>query len=129
MHALKSGLGLLPDKELFLKISQTAKLQWMSTTSELSTRALEAAVAVAKAHGLACKEPIVLADRSNVIVHLSPAPVVARVATTTALVRPEAGAWLEREITVAGFLAERGVAVVPPSDELPPGTTSTTPSL
>ena len=93
----------------------------MSTTSELSTRALEAAVAVAKAHGLECKEPIVLADRSNVIVHLQPAPVVARVATTTALVRPEAGACLEREIAVAGFLAERGVAVVPPSDELPPG--------
>ena len=64
-------------------------------------------MAVAKAHGLECEEPIVLADRSNVIVHLPPAPVVARVATTTALVRPDAGAWLKREIAVAGFLAKR----------------------
>lgn len=78
-------------------------------------------MAVAKTHGLECEEPIVLADRSNVIVHLHPAPVVARVATTAALVRPDARAWLEREIAVASFLAERGVAVVTPSDELSPG--------
>ena len=69
----------------------------MSAASELSTRALEAAVAVAEAHGLRCAKPIVLADRSNVIVHLHPAPVVARVATTTALVRRDACAWLERK--------------------------------
>ncbi len=92
-----------------------------SLNSKLSTRAVEAAVTVAEAHGLECAEPIVLADRSNLIVHLHPAPVVARVATTTALVRRDAGAWLEREVAVAGFLAERGAAVVPPSDELPPG--------
>ncbi len=93
----------------------------MSATTDLSKRAVEAAVAVAEAHGLRCAKPIVLADRSNVIVHLHPAPVVARVATTTALVRRDACAWLEREVAVASFLAERGAAVVPPSNDLPPG--------
>jgi hypothetical protein len=29
--------------------------------------------------------------------------------------------WFERELAVAGFLANRGDAVVPPADELPPG--------
>jgi aminoglycoside phosphotransferase (APT) family kinase protein len=56
-----------------------------------------------------------------VLVHLAPAPVVARVATTTALVRPQPGEWLARELDVAGFLAERGAPVVAPSDELPAG--------
>ena len=93
----------------------------MNSTTDLSKRAVEAAVAVAEAHGLRCAKPTVLADRSNVIVHLHPAPVVARVATTTVLVRPDACAWLEREVAVARFLAERGAAVVPPSNALPPG--------
>jgi hypothetical protein len=76
---------------------------------------------VARAHGLAPHKPAVLADSSNVLVHLAPAPVVARVATTTALIRPEPREWLAREIDVAGFLASRRAPVVPPSDELPPG--------
>jgi hypothetical protein len=64
---------------------------------------------------------VVLADRSNVLVHLQPAPVVARVATTTALVRPDVRAWLARDIAVAQFLATCGIGVVPPSSEVPPG--------
>jgi hypothetical protein len=76
---------------------------------------------VARAHGLAPRNVAVLADSSNVLVHLAPAPVVARVATTTALIRPEPREWLAREIDVADFLASRGAPVVPPSDELPPG--------
>lgn len=83
-------------------------------TSELSIRAVAAAVAIARAHGLRCTTPAVLADRSNVLVHLQPAPVVARVATTTALVRPNARVWLTREIAVAQFLVARGVGVARP---------------
>ncbi|KWX09381.1 hypothetical protein TR74_09945, partial [Carbonactinospora thermoautotrophica] len=86
-----------------------------------SAQAVAAAVAVARAHGVRCADPVVLADRYNVRVHLRPAPVVARVATTTALVRPDPLASLQRELAVAGFLAGRGAPVVPSSDELPPG--------
>jgi hypothetical protein len=67
------------------------------------------------------RKAVVLSDSSNVLVHLAPAPVVARIATTTALIRPEPRDWLAREIDVAGFLASRRAPVVTPSDELPPG--------
>jgi hypothetical protein len=67
-------------------------------------------------------EPRVLSDLSNVIVWLAPAPVVARVATSTAAVRAGRGRdWLARDVAVAGFLAERGADVVPPASEPPPG--------
>jgi len=52
-------------------------------------RAVAAAVAVARAHGLAVGEPAVLSDGVNLVVHLRPAPVVARVATLTPLLRPD----------------------------------------
>jgi hypothetical protein len=45
--------------------------------------ALEAVLSLARAHGLALRSPVVLRDLSNVLVHLRPAPVVARVATST----------------------------------------------
>jgi hypothetical protein len=83
--------------------------------------ALAAAVAVAREHGVRSTDPEILASRSNLIVHLRPAPVVARVALTTAILRPDVREWLSREVAVAGFLAGRGVAVVPPSSEIPPG--------
>ncbi len=82
--------------------------------------AVEAAVAVAEAHGLHVDEPVVLRDRLNVLIHLRPAPVVARVAGTIARVRP-GDDWLRRELAVASSLAEAGAPVVAPSAELPPG--------
>ncbi len=87
----------------------------------LSRRAVAAAVAVARGHGLRCDEPEVLADGSNVLVHLKPAPVVARVATTTGLVRKPAQQWLALDLDLAGFLAAQNFPVVPPSGHLPPG--------
>jgi Ser/Thr protein kinase RdoA (MazF antagonist) len=89
--------------------------------TSLEPSALAAAQAVATAHGLRATEPRVLSSRSNLLVHLSPAPVVARVATSTAALRPDVAAHFERELAVARFLAERGAPVVPPSDLLPPG--------
>jgi Phosphotransferase enzyme family len=86
----------------------------------LLDRAVRAATITAARHGLAGTEPIVLAHHSNALIHLSPAPVVARVATVTADLRP-GPEWLLREVEVAGYLAAVGAAVVPPSDELPPG--------
>jgi aminoglycoside phosphotransferase (APT) family kinase protein len=87
----------------------------------LSSRALAAAVAVAEAHGLRRVEPEVLKDASNLLVHLRPAPVVARVATTTALIRSDVANWLARELALASHLVSRGAPAAPPSAELPPG--------
>jgi Phosphotransferase enzyme family len=84
-------------------------------------RPLEAAVSLARAHGLAVDEPVVLRDLSNLLVHLRPAPVVARVATTTAAARAGGLDWLEREVELARFLVTRGAPVVAPAAELPPG--------
>ncbi len=65
---------------------------------------LEAAVSLARSHGLAVDEPLVLRDLSNLLVHLRPSPVVGRVATTTAAARGGGLDWLAREVDVAGFL-------------------------
>jgi hypothetical protein len=80
-----------------------------------------AAAAVARAHGLAAGDPVVLHDGVNVVVHLHPAPVVARVATLTPLLRPAIDRPFGREVALAAALAAAGAPVVPPSDLLPPG--------
>jgi hypothetical protein len=56
-----------------------------------------------------------------VLVHLKPAPVVARVMTGTAVLHDDVEQWLAREVAVGAFVAERGDSVVPPTDVLPPG--------
>jgi hypothetical protein len=83
--------------------------------------ALAAAQAVAREHGVACDEAVRIAAGSNVLVHLKPAPVVARVMTGTAVLHDDVEEWLAREVAVGAFLAERTDLVVPPSDILPPG--------
>lgn len=88
---------------------------------ERTRRAVAAAVAVAGEHGVRCEAPELLADRANALVRLAPAPVVARVATTTGLLRGGAREALTREVAVAGYLAGAGAPVVPPADLLPPG--------
>jgi len=79
-----------------------------------------AAVKVAASLGVHATDPVILADGANVIVHLSPAPVVAKVAASTPAVRPDNAAWLQRELDVVRFLADRGVPVMAPSPEVPP---------
>jgi hypothetical protein len=88
-------------------------------TGEASS--LAAAQAVARAHGVACDEAALIAAGSNVLVHLKPAPVVARVMTGTAVLHEDPEQWLAREVAVGVFLAERTDLVVAPSDILPPG--------
>jgi hypothetical protein len=83
-------------------------------------RALAAARAVALANSVACDDAVVVAARSNVLVHLKPAPVVARVMTGTAVLHGDVERWLAREVAVGAFLGARGLAV-PPSDVLAPG--------
>src|SRR5262249_32805682 len=90
--------------------------------ADATERAVRAAVAVAAANGLACDRPELVANGSNVLVRLAPPPVRVRVATPPRAVRQDGGrAALERDVALAGWLAGRGAAVVPPSDELPPG--------
>ena len=89
--------------------------------SQRADRAVAAAVAVARAHGLVVDDPTVLADGVNLVVHLRPAPVVARVATLTPLLRPDVARQARRDLALAGALAQAGAPVLTPSDLLPPG--------
>ena len=74
-------------------------------------RALAAASTVASAHGLKLDEAVVIYSGSNVLVHLRPAPVVARVMTGTVALHDDPRRWLEREVAVLEFLAPSGLAV------------------
>ncbi len=81
--------------------------------ASLEQRALEAARTVAIAHGLAADGAVVIHSGSNVLVHLRPAPVIARVMTGTVVLHAEPRQWLEREVSVLEFLAPSGLAVAP----------------
>ncbi|HEX4306770.1 MAG TPA: aminoglycoside phosphotransferase family protein [Solirubrobacterales bacterium] len=86
----------------------------------LARRGLAAATEVARREGLKFDAPAILRDRGNLLLHLRPAPVVARVATLTGT-RRAGDDWLRREVSLAGFLASAGLPVVAPSGELDPG--------
>jgi hypothetical protein len=88
---------------------------------EVARAGLAAAIGVARLHGLPADDPEVLSSRGNVLVHLRPAPVVARVATLTAWTRSEPFRWLAREVAVAGYAAENGGPVVAPTALADPG--------
>jgi hypothetical protein len=81
--------------------------------------AIRAAIRTGAGLGIASTEPAILADGANVIVHLRPSPVVAKIAASTTAVRAEAGAWLQRELDVARFLTAAGAPVMAPSPEVP----------
>jgi hypothetical protein len=83
-------------------------------------RALAAASAVASAQGLELGAAVVIYSGSNVLVHLLPAPVVARVMTGTVALHDDPRRWLEREVSVLEFLMPSGLAVAP-SRLIPPG--------
>jgi hypothetical protein len=81
--------------------------------SALEQRAFAAAGAVASACGLKTDEAVLIHSASNVLVHLRPAPVVARVMTGTVALHDDPRTWLEREVSVLEFLAPSGLAVSP----------------
>lgn len=81
--------------------------------------AVEAAVSVGRGLGLAVEEPRVLRDLTNVLVHLAPSPVVARVPVTFARLRGRE--WIESELALVAVLAGRGLPVAGPAREVPPG--------
>jgi hypothetical protein len=85
----------------------------------VAAAATSAAVKVAAGFGITGTDPVVLADGANVVVHLRPSSVVAKVAASTPEVRPDPAAWLQRELDVASFLAGAGIPVLKPSPEVP----------
>lgn len=89
--------------------------------ADVTRRAVDAAVAVGRAHGLRVDAPVVLADQFSVQVHLAPAPVVAGVSTWTAAIRPGNADDLARRVAVTDHLVAQGAPVVGNSRELPPG--------
>lgn len=76
---------------------------------------LEAACTVAAEDQLPCGDAEVVYSGSNVLVHLLPSPVVARVTTGTVALHDDPRRWLSREVAVTDFLAPTGVAVAPSS--------------
>jgi hypothetical protein len=88
-----------------------------------TTRAVAAATAAGAELGLRVDEPHVLYDVFSVIVHLAPTPVVVRVPTVlppSYVKSPDAQMAQQRaELAVAGWLADRGHPVVPPSPLVP----------
>ena len=81
--------------------------------ASVEQRALAAARAVATGRGLSCEQAAVAYAGSNVLVHLRPAPVAARVMTGTVALHDDPQRWLEREVAVLSFLAPSGLAVAP----------------
>jgi molybdopterin-guanine dinucleotide biosynthesis protein A len=82
-------------------------------------RAVAAASETARRHGLDAPSPRVLQDWNDTVVHLSPHPVVARVATSWIVSDKEEA--YRRELAVAAHAAARGGPCVRPSSLLPPG--------
>jgi len=89
-------------------------------TGSIEHRGLVAARSVAAEHGLPCEQAAVIGSGSNVLVHLRPSPVVARVMSGTVALHDDPELWLTREVSVLSFLAPSGLAV-PPSPSIPPG--------
>jgi hypothetical protein len=81
----------------------------------IEQQALAAARAVAIDSGLRCEQAAVVYSGSNVLIHLRPAPVVARVMTGTVVLHGDPQRWLDREVSVLSFLGPSGVAVAPSS--------------
>jgi len=92
-----------------------------SRAQALNRAGLDAALSVARDQGLPTDDPRVLSSRGNLLVHLAPAPVVARVATLTAWTRRDPFAWLAREVAVASYLARQTTLAAPPATLADPG--------
>jgi Phosphotransferase enzyme family len=91
--------------------------------AERTERAVAAASSAGRELGLRVDEPRVLYDVFSVIVHLAPSPVVVRVPTVlppSYSAAPETQtAQQHSELAVAGWLADHGHPVVPPSPLVP----------
>lgn len=78
-----------------------------------------AAIEVAARYGVAVERPRLLHHSNNIVVHLAPAPIIAKVAASSH--RRDGGASLVRELDVGRFLATLHAPSARPSSVLPPG--------
>lgn len=80
---------------------------------------VHAAQEIARRNGIAAEQARVLHDANNVVVHLAPSPVVAKICRASVGDR----GWhkLATELEIARHLVRAGAPVVGPSPELPPG--------
>jgi hypothetical protein len=81
--------------------------------------AVHAAQDIAQRHGIAAEQARVLHDANNVVVHLAPSPVVAKICRAS--VGDHGWRKLATELEIARHLVRAGAPVVGPSQELPPG--------
>jgi len=81
--------------------------------------AVQAAQEVARRHGIAAEDARVLHDANNVVVHLAPSPVVAKLCPAASGDRGFCR--LGAELEIARHLVRAGAPVVGPSPELPAG--------
>lgn len=92
-----------------------------AAVSAVSAAAVSAAAGLAARLGLGPTiEPVILRDGANLTVHLSPHPVVARIATQTAAVR-DVEAYQIRELAALHHLAAAGAPAIRPARPIPPG--------
>ena len=85
------------------------------------TAAVEPVVADARRLGLTVDRAEILGVGANIVAHLKPAPVVARIATLTAAVRGSPAAYLRRERDICAAMSAAGLPVIPPTDLIDPG--------
>ena len=91
------------------------------TTDSEGAAAVNAVVTAVRRLGLATDAPVVLGEAANIVVWLTPAPVVARVATLTAEMRGQPEIYLDRERDIAAALARMGLDVIRPTTLVDPG--------
>jgi hypothetical protein len=91
----------------------------MGHAAKRQKQAIAAASEVANRLGIEADEAHVIKDSNNTIVHLAPAPLVAKVGTST--LRADTLQTLGKELDVAIYLTERGAPIVPPANDVPPG--------
>ena len=82
---------------------------------------VSATVKLARSFGVRCDNPTVLRDRANLIVHLAPAPVVARIPFQLNRFRDDVLGGQRIEVTVTGHLAAHGLPVIAPLRDIAPG--------
>src|SRR5258708_5627992 len=81
--------------------------------------AVRAAQEIARRHGIPAAQARVLHDATNVVVHLAPSRVVAKICRAS--VGDHGWRKLTTELEIARHLTRAGAPVVGPSQELPPG--------
>ena len=93
--------------------------QSQNAAEKRRSEAIRAALDVAREVGVQVDRPAILSDSNNTIVDLSPSRVVAKVATSS--FRHAKLESMEREVSVASFLARKGAPVVAPAMDIGPG--------